>query len=47
MRAAGLTADVVDAKAASYLHELIETNPSAAASLAEGVDETLTVTIWA
>jgi putative transposase len=45
MRAAYLQAEEVDAKNALYkLHdELMEANPSAAASLAEGLDETLTV----
>ena len=46
MRAAYLEEETVDAKNALYkLHdELMEKNPSAAASLAEGLDETLTVT---
>lgn len=45
MRAAYLQAEVADAKNALYkLHnELMKENPSAAASLAEGMDETLTV----
>jgi putative transposase len=45
MRAAYLQAEAVDAKNALYkLHdELMEANPSAAASLAEGLEETLTV----
>ena len=45
MRAAYLQPEAVDAKNALYkLHdELMEVNPSAAASLAEGLDETLTV----
>lgn len=45
MRAAYLKSEAVDAKNALYkLHdELLECNPSAAASLAEGLDETLTV----
>ena len=46
MRAAYLQAEAVDAKNALYkLHdELMEINPSAAGSLAEGLEETLTVT---
>jgi putative transposase len=46
MRAAYLQAEVADAKNALYkLHdELMELNPSAAGSLAEGMEETLTVT---
>jgi transposase-like protein len=45
MRAAYLQAEVADAKNALYkLHdELLEVNPSAAASLTEGLEETLTV----
>jgi transposase-like protein len=45
MRAAYLQAEVADAKNALYkLHdELMELNPSAAGSLAEGMEETLTV----
>jgi putative transposase len=45
MRAAYLQPEAVDAKNALYkLHdELMEVNPSAAASLVEGLDETLTV----
>lgn len=45
MRAAYLKPEAVDAKNALYkLHdELMESNPSAAGSLAEGLDETLTV----
>lgn len=45
MRAAYLQPEEVDAKNALFkLHdELLETNPSAAASLAEGLEETLTV----
>jgi transposase-like protein len=46
MRAAYLQTETVEAKNALFkLHdELMEVNPSAAASLAEGLDETLTVT---
>jgi transposase-like protein len=46
MRAAYLQPEVVDAKNALYkLHdELMEVNPSAAGSLAKGLEETLTVT---
>ena len=46
MRAAYLQAEAVDARNALYqLHdELMEVNPSAAASLVEGMEETLTVT---
>jgi putative transposase len=45
MRAAYLKPEIVDARNALYkLHdELMELNPSAAGSLAEGLDETLTV----